>query len=55
MPLCCCGLLATDDYVTDQRPVIGYWFMLGSKVAIFNTTLDGDDIIKLVTFNYQYG
>ena len=36
--LCCCGLLATDGYVTDQRLGIGYWLLLGSMVAILNTT-----------------
>ena len=30
----CCGLLATDKYVTYQRLRISYWLLLGSMVAI---------------------
>ena len=41
MSLCCCGLLATDGNVTDQRPGIGYWLLLGSVVAILNNRKPG--------------
>ena len=34
--LCCFGLLATGDYVTDQRLGTDYWILLSSTPARFD-------------------
>ena len=36
---CSCGLLATGDYVTDQRHGIDDWLLLGSMVAVLNIVI----------------